>query len=374
MKIAETIPRTPTAVLRRKQEAVIPLERPPKREFEKGDCETLRLYTDPANTESASYDIVIPYYGSGTPEEFLKFQADLKKVFTGQNLTTGPKRFIMARRLLKGDALATFNAAAEKQTSETVDSFEACMKELTAHVFPAQAAQMQKRWMRRYMRKPKEVCAREHINRVKEINEYLTQFPDPREGVASEKIGEDELKDILDFGNPRSWQKQMILQGFDPIEKSMKEFTDFCERLERTQELEPNQPDVQVAGRKSKKAKLQHNSNNNKSSNEKFYCAVHGKNSTHSTAECKAIQSAKKTVEDRKKESSKKETNKKYSKSELNNLAKAHAKRMIKSIAAKKKKEESSDDEDLYNFDKHVKLEHADPEVNDIKTDFHRFT
>ena len=188
--------------------------------------------------------------------------------------------------------------------------------------------------------------------------------------MASEKIGEDELKDILDFGNPRSWQKQMILQGFDPIEKSMKEFTDFCEHLERTQELEPNQPDVQVAGRKSKKAKLQHNSNNNKSSNEKFYCAVHGKNSTHSMAKCKAIQSAKKTVDDCEKEISKKETNKKYSKSELNNLAKAHAKRMIKSIAAKKKKEESSDDEDLYNFDKHVKLEHVDPEVNDIETDF----
>ena len=92
--------------------------------------------------------------------------------------------------------------------------------ELTAHVFPARAAQMQKRWMRRCMRKPGEVCAWEHINRVKEINEHLTQFPDPREGVASEKLGDDELKDILDFGNPRSWQKQMILQGFDPIEKN----------------------------------------------------------------------------------------------------------------------------------------------------------
>ena len=146
-------------MLRRKQEAVITLERPPKKETEKGDCKTLRLCTDPGDTDSASCDVTIPHCGSGTPEEFLKFQADLLKVFTGQNITTGPKRYITARRLLKGDALATFNAAAEKHATETINTFNACMKELTAHVFPARAAQMQKCWMRRCMRKPREVCA-----------------------------------------------------------------------------------------------------------------------------------------------------------------------------------------------------------------------
>ena len=74
--------------------------------------------------------------------------------------------------------------------------------------------------------------------------------------------------------------------------------------------------------------------------------------------DCKANQSAKKTAEAWKNVDSKKETIKKYSKLELNNLAKAHAKHMIKTIAAKKKKEESLDDKDLYNFDNHVKFYH----------------
>ena len=57
------------------------------------------------------------------------------------------------------------------------------------------------------MRKPPSVKAREHITRVNEINSYLPLFPDVRDGVVATSIPEDELKDILDYGNPARWQQ-----------------------------------------------------------------------------------------------------------------------------------------------------------------------
>ena len=155
------------------------------------------------------------------------------------------------------------------------------------------------------MQKPKEVPAQEHIAQVNEINAYLPRFPDVWEGVAATAIEEDEIKDILDFGNPGTWQKQMILQGFDPLEKSMKEFIDFCERLERTKDLSPSTADnQQVQTSKEGKSKKKAWTERNKSS-DKYYCHFHGKNRTHGSEDCNTL---KKMTEDKKSGSEKKKS------------------------------------------------------------------
>ena len=66
----------------------------------------------------------------------------------------------MTRRLLEGDALAAFNAAAAVHRNENNDNFLACIDDVTAHIFPARALQMQKRFMRRFLRKPAGVKTR----------------------------------------------------------------------------------------------------------------------------------------------------------------------------------------------------------------------
>ena len=43
------------------------------------------------------------------------------------------------------------------------------------------------------------------------------------------KLDDDETKDIFFFGIPNSWQKQMILQDFDPLDHTLEELVDFCE-------------------------------------------------------------------------------------------------------------------------------------------------
>ena len=57
------------------------------------------------------------------------------------------------------------------------------MNALTKHVFPARAAQTQKRYMRRYLRKPADKTTREHMARVVEINELISKFPEVIHGT-----------------------------------------------------------------------------------------------------------------------------------------------------------------------------------------------
>ena len=82
--------------------------------------------------------------------------------------------------------------------------------------------------MRRYLRKPKDVSARDHVARIVELNSYFDDFPPEENGDFVERLEDDKILDNHDFGNPHSWQKQMILQNFDPVTNSLDDFVSFC--------------------------------------------------------------------------------------------------------------------------------------------------
>ena len=68
-----------------------------------------------------------------------------------------------------------------------------------------------------------------------ELNEFLKEFPPFEE---NQKLDNEELLDILEFSIPATWQKAMVLQGFNPIESTIESFIKFCERLEFTEDLD----------------------------------------------------------------------------------------------------------------------------------------
>jgi hypothetical protein len=153
----------------------------------------------------------------------------------------------MTRRLLKGDALAAFDRAAEENGGETNHNYDACMKALAAHVIPRRALRLQKRYMCRYMRKPRDVKIRPHVARVKEMSAQLDKFPAATAGP--HRFTKDELIDIVDHGNPSRWQCQMTLQGFDPQDHTLEELIEFCKRIEAT---EPAEETTSTTGPKMK--------------------------------------------------------------------------------------------------------------------------
>ena len=94
-------------------------------------------------------------------------------------------------------------------------------------------------------------------------------------------MAEDELIDILVYATPKSWSREMDRQGFDPINKTLREVVDFMECIEQAedfdgQKVDHNQRKPHGNGKPKKKSKA---------SSGTAHCLIHGKGS-HSSDEC----------------------------------------------------------------------------------------
>ena len=114
----------------------IPLDRQVKTTLVRSQYITLKLRSNPTEDTSQTYNLILPYYNSALPEEWLIFHTDLNKAIIRQNITQGPARYTMARQVLQGDALALFDAAAATRGNKTKANFELCLNDVTDHVFP----------------------------------------------------------------------------------------------------------------------------------------------------------------------------------------------------------------------------------------------
>jgi hypothetical protein len=70
--------------------------------------------------------------------------------------------------------------------------------------------QMQKRWMRSFLRKPKKknINIREHVARVREINSYFPLYP----MMDNAKKKTEGLDNNQPFGSPRIWMSQFVAE------------------------------------------------------------------------------------------------------------------------------------------------------------------
>jgi hypothetical protein len=271
----------------------ITLERAERRSLVKGEYLEYKLRNTPGDLTSPVYSLSVPFFSTGTCEEWLKFRENLLKVLSGQNVTTGPGKYVVTRRLLQGDALAAFENAATDLPTETNANFDEVLQAVTAHVFPKRAAQLQKRYMRRIVRKPAEMSTKMFAARIQELNNFLPLFPAINDVIVT-KLDEDEIVDVMEYGIPRSWQRKMVEHDFDSMSATVREFVDFCERMESVERAEgtnPRKPTEHKGERtnKHKNKKSRHlNDGDRKSGN---FCLVHGDTGPkgHSTNECKVL-------------------------------------------------------------------------------------
>ena len=126
-------------------------------------------------------------------------------------MTTVSTKFALAKRLLDGRVLIAFKNAATAVASETNETFKQVIKTVTKHVFPKSAYQKQKSYMRRFLKKPRDLNTKQFVERVIHINELLKQFPDPSSTRTATKIPEGEILDLLEVSMPHAWQQHMRL-------------------------------------------------------------------------------------------------------------------------------------------------------------------
>jgi len=273
--------------------APIPIDRP-KELFsltEEGSYLEMKLRSSPADEGSPTYSLKMPIFKSGTAEQWFYWRNQFKVVLHGQNLTAGPDQFSMARRLLSGEALTRFNNEASKERHETPVSLERCLQAVTDYVLPKFALAHQKRYIRRVCHKPADLSIKEYYARLKELNEYLALF---NQRGAANKLQDDEIMEHLHFSIPNRWQKEMIMHGFEPIEKSIDDFLEFCERLEVAEQIyeathkkPAGMPETGSRPSKRKRGSQKSDAKNNARGD--FYCMYHGYNTSHTTDECKLL-------------------------------------------------------------------------------------
>ena len=226
--------------------------------------------------DSASYELPIPYFKGGTPEEFLKWKRNVEKAISGKGATDGPSKYPLTRRLLNRDALTAFNLKAKGFKSKTNANFLEVIDDLTRYIFPIKVVQIQKRFMMRFLCKPRDMKTREYVSHMCEINEMLVHFPTADQ---ESKLPNNEMLDLLEFGMPSLWQKAMILQDVDPLDHTLTELVNFCERLEVTgpkvekKSSLKNESSSSSSSGKKRKVGFQRDRN----SNLKGACLSHGK-------------------------------------------------------------------------------------------------
>jgi len=370
------------------QPAPIPLERPDKKERDASEMFKVKLRTSPTVANSAMYEFSLPYFkGTNTvPEEWVEFRLGLARIIVGLGIQAPSGKFSMARQVLQGSALESFNKAATELGAETNANYELSLEAVTREVFPQRALQVQRRYMRRFMRKPRDMKIREYINRVVQINMWLDQFPGA--GAGNGRMGEDELLDILEFAIPMAWQKEMAKQGFVPMDESITAFTEFCERLEFTEDnyqevrstKDSNNGTKSNAGSKNgdkrhdakshgKSAARGKNNNKRKSNEDELWCPLHEVNG-HDLNSCKVMQAQAKKMRDAYKtggrsqdSSTKSHENKRYEKKSLYAMLQESFKAEM-AKQAKKKSADSDVDAENFNYERFMRNNDSDDEFS----------
>jgi len=160
------------------------------------------------------------------------------------------------------------------------------LNEVVKHLLPNKTLQHVKRYLRREARKPVDMSAKQHIMHIYRINtEEITRCPPAFD--RSQCLSDDEIINILLWGTPKSWQRQMDRQGFDPLAKTLTEVAEFMECIKMSEDFDGDRKVAAVTKKGNNKTKA-----NNKGSlgpDGSKHCMLHGNNNTHDTLECKTL-------------------------------------------------------------------------------------
>ena len=144
-----TVPTKHTLPNKDLKRAIIPFRRADPKPLERGQFHTYKLRTTPADPTSPTYELSIPFFEEGSPEEWILFRRGLTAVLKGQNITSGPPSYAVAKTLLRGDALTVFEQVEIARGAQTMPHYKKCLDDVAEHVFPEKAGQIQKWYMRR---------------------------------------------------------------------------------------------------------------------------------------------------------------------------------------------------------------------------------
>ena len=321
---------------------ILPLVPEPTTVAKKEDLATVDLHgnlTD-ANSTKVCFMFKVLLGTNESPRELIEWHKNVERAFIGLNCTTELLQHQMMRQFCRGTTLSTYNSNVSQlchngKTSYVADAQKAVddyndadpnvaaqlaqaltdaeaktqnecltnaddgarmastvLNKMMTGLLPNKLLQRIKRCLRRKARKPFDMNVKSyHMNgmciNAEEIPFLLPHFSETK------SLGEDdEIVDILVYGTPKSWQKVMDCQGFDPLTQTPVQVLAFMERIEASEECDSDKKTIKVATSNKGKKK----SSDSNELKESHHCVLHGNNNAHDTSQCKTLQAQAKKL------------------------------------------------------------------------------
>ena len=281
---------------------------------------TFLLRTNPADPDCSKYKFQARVIqGKEDVRTILRWFSDCTKICSGHGATTFVAQEQLYLTVLDGAAKTVFlssvvaaakgrydqdlAAAADANARNTIT--QRTMRPANRHynrvadiaeaagsviinAIPSKTLQRVKRYLRRDCRKPAGMLIRTFYQHLIHING--TEIPLLPPFADDQSLSNDEIVDILLFATPKSWQKEMDRQGFDPVTRTPQEVVDFMERIETAEDFDGkpvssngNGNGHSSNGKKSSKKKSKTNGSPN--SDDQKHCMLHGWGG-HATEDC----------------------------------------------------------------------------------------
>jgi hypothetical protein len=163
-------------------------------------------------------------FGSGTPAIWIEVLNSLNKIWTQNVMTTATDREASVKTIVCDDALTAFEASLEEsQDGDEDDEVEVLalttemvnvgLTDVSKTIFPHRALEIQKLWMRRAIRKPKDMTFRKLVAAVMQMNKSSSKFP---AATDDDKFSTNDLLEILEWSLPAKWRAKFDLDRYVP--------------------------------------------------------------------------------------------------------------------------------------------------------------
>ncbi len=257
------------------------------------------------DAETSKYKKFIRKFDEGSVQQWIEMLQDLDEIFTQDSIDEPVVRAAIIKTILQGESKSCFESAMEEQVSDdggdvvapTIASVQSALDAVADMVFPHRALELQKNWMQRGLRNPRDFTAKKTLAAITCLNNALPKFPSADENV---KFSEAQIIGILEYALPKPWRRILDFKGFVPSENTKLALIKECETIERSEILDGIPP-----GNKNNKRKrgdgekgeiANHRSASKKSgggstypkkdTRNKYYCIKHGHNLSHNTNQC----------------------------------------------------------------------------------------
>ena len=209
---------------------------------------TLKQKAGSAKAADSTYKLKVHRFNEGTVQDWIAVRKAFAELWKQNAITAAPDRVANITSILRGESLSVFDSLiAELQVGIGTDGsptviplddviIDKGLEAVAETVFPFRALELQKQWMRRGMKKPKELSFRKTASAVGRLNNSLPLFPAAND---SDKFSKSEVVELLEWSIPHAWRAKFDLAGFVPTQNTKERLITECEAIERNEPFRP---------------------------------------------------------------------------------------------------------------------------------------